>query len=353
MRQWARFCYKFALQPVLFTNPAIVPNADEVLEVETQLLLFAQWLYNDHASSTVVRYLGDVKAWHRDRVLGVPFQALGVVFFRIPLLFKVFKRETPGKKRTKLEWKFEFFRQIEQGVSGARNGVFGEGIEGYRQCTVWVMKLVAFQQLMRMNELALTNPPSKADFLPLVWGDVRFIDDSDREIAWDMNGRPILPDQRRVTYCLVRMPPSKMNDEGEEDGLAFPFPKNWNGGPSKASAAVAMWQRMQRYPVSRKHAKTWPLFAYNPWGTAEPIKFTVGNFQTTSHKLCRLAIPEIRYTGLGLHAYCIGGTNRLIDVGATEPQVHAAGRWRSDCWVLYARRNRRVMWDLFRVMMEA
>jgi hypothetical protein len=97
------FCYKFALQPVLFTNPAIVPNADKVLEVETQLLLFAQWLYNDHASSTVVRYLGDVKAWHRDRVLGVPFQALGVVFFRIPLLFKVFKREKPGKKRTKLE----------------------------------------------------------------------------------------------------------------------------------------------------------------------------------------------------------------------------------------------------------
>ena len=56
------FCYKFALQPVLFTNPAIVPNADKVLEVETQLLLFAQWLYNDHASNTVVRYLGDVKA---------------------------------------------------------------------------------------------------------------------------------------------------------------------------------------------------------------------------------------------------------------------------------------------------
>ena len=41
--------------------------------------------------------------------LGVPFQALGVVFFRIPMLFKVFKREKPGKKRTKLEWKFEFF----------------------------------------------------------------------------------------------------------------------------------------------------------------------------------------------------------------------------------------------------
>ena len=92
----------------------------------------------------------------------------------------------------------------------------------------------------------------------------------------------------------------KMNDEGEDDGLAFPFPKKWNGGPSKTSVAVAMWQRMWRYPVSRAHTTTWPLFAYGPWGKAEPNKFTVSNFQTISHKLCRLAIPEIRYKGLGL-----------------------------------------------------
>ena len=68
--------------------------------------------------------------------MGVPFQALGVVFFRIPMLFKVFKGEKAGKKRTKLEWKFEFFRQIGQGVPGARNGDFGAGIEGYRRSTV-------------------------------------------------------------------------------------------------------------------------------------------------------------------------------------------------------------------------
>ena len=44
------------------------------------------------------------------------------------MLFKVFKRKKPGKKRAKLEWMFEYFQQIEQGVPGARNGDFGAGI---------------------------------------------------------------------------------------------------------------------------------------------------------------------------------------------------------------------------------
>ena len=48
----------------------------------------------------------------------------------------------------------------------------------------------------------------------------------------------------------------------------------------------------------------------------------------------------------GLHAYRVGGTNRLIDIGASAPQVCAAGRWLGDCWVLYARRQRAVLDEL-------
>ena len=47
-----------------------------------------------------------------------------------------------------------------------------------------------------------------------------------------------------------------------------------------------------------------------------------------------------------MHCFRVGGANRLIDIGASAPQVMAAGRWMGDCWILYARRQRAVLDEL-------
>ena len=56
------------------------------------------------------------------------------------------------------------------------------------------------------------------------------------------------------------------------------------------------------------------------------------------HELCRKA--DIQYSQYGIHCFRVGGMNRLMDLGATAPQICAMGRWQGDCWQLYARRER-------------
>ena len=91
-----------------------------------------------------------------------------------------------------------------------------------------------------------------------------------------------------------------------------------------------------------------PLFGMSEFEAGRPFVVPISQqkFVTRMHALCRGAQPVVRYEGLGIHAYRVGGCNCLIDLGASAPQVCAAGRWLGDCWLLYAQRQRAVLNEL-------
>ena len=339
----------------MFAEVRGTPTLKDTLSEEHKLLVFAHWLGKDYAYSTVVRYVGDVKAWQR-MVTGIPLKALGVSFFRIPLLFRVMKRRKPPKTHDKAPWEFEFFERIINGAPPAARACFGSDLIGYQRCTVWVMMLLAFEQLLRMSEITTCQVPSVSERNPLMVSDRRYVDSVGRTVAFDLHGRPMMPsDGAYIVECVMRMPPSKTDVVGEKDGLRLPFPVGWTPSSKTAPTAAgpAMWRRDTQFPVSVTASKSTPMFGMKQWTDGNRVEhFSQSRFSTVRNQLCRSVVkggcasPEVRYAKLGLHAFRVGGVNRLMDLGATGPQICAAGRWAGDCWILYARRQRQVLTEL-------
>jgi hypothetical protein len=310
-----------------------VPSLQETLEAEKQLLLFARWLARDYASNTTIHYIGEVKKAHISW-LGVPLASMSVVFHRVPMLLRMLKKEKPGQKRVKTPWEHRNFAQIRRAHgSGASIGDFGAGALGFRLATVSTCMYLAFEHLLRLNEVVRTQTGTAADKDPLQWADVQFWDVGGELLGWDSEGRP----EGSPHVMTMRMPPNKADQfAAREEELKSPFPAGWDEGQALNAAGPAMWRYMTRYPVRRLRAGITPLFRqHNTEGSA---RLTAQVFKTGFNALCRKA--GIQYNVYGKHCFRVGGVNRLMDLGATAPQICALGRWQSDCWQLYARRER-------------
>ena len=198
---------------------------------------------------------------------------------------------------------------------------------------MWTCTYLAFEHLLRLNEVVRTQTGTAADKDPLQWADVQFWDVGGELLGWDSEGRP----EGSPHVMTMRMPPNKADQfAAREEELKSPFPAGWDAGQALNAAGPAMWRYMTRYPVRRLRAGITPLFRqHNTEGSA---RLTAQVFKTGFNALCRKA--GIQYNVYGKHCFRVGGVNRLMDLGATAPQICALGRWQSDCWQLYARRER-------------
>ena len=326
---------------MLWGGGAEYPSKDAIAKAEWDLLAFAVWLYKaEYASATCISYVYAVKKWHQ-KLTGMPALALGIVFCRLPMLFRTLKKRRPGKQREKRPWEHREMVAVHNGWTDSQGYCFPETAEGFRLYVAYVIMRVAYELLMRLSEIVVTKPPSVSVRDPLKWSDVVFEDADGNELTWDLDGAP-MGEPARVR---IREPPSKTRQGG--GWLRLPFP---SGGTTRApiAAAPALWRYMQDYPVPRNQAAQVPLFPSQVWkGNRRPVsQITQQAFMAAFRQLCRGALPEVRYTGLGLHCFRVGGANRMIDLGASAPQVCAAGRWAGDCWILYARRHRAVLEEL-------
>ena len=224
---------------------------------------------------------------------------------------------------------------------GSARGDFGEGAAAFNLATATLMMMWAFEQLFRMSELA-PKPGQHASRDPFMWSDIKFFDGYGKELEWEVGGRPIgVP-----SSMSSRMVPSKTDIAGSKEPLVSPFPDEWQYGVSPTAAGPAMFRYMCRFPVPRSEAQVTPLFRQKRSGRGGSERVTQSGFLSAVKKMCRAARPEIIYKGIGLHAFRVGGMNRLMDLGATAPQICALGRWESDCWRLYARRHRQMLVEL-------
>jgi hypothetical protein len=319
------------------------PLAD-ILAAERRLLLFARWLARDYVSSTVIKYVGDVKKAQRF-LLGMPLESLRVSFHRLPILFKALKKQSPGKKRDKVPWEVDLFERVFRGQPrSAAVGDFGQGKAAFEKATVLLMMMWAFEQLFRMSELA-PNPLQTAARDPYMWADIRFMDEWGSDLGWDDAGRPV----GEPHVMITRMVPSKTDPGGSKEPVRSPFPVGWRYGEAPVAAGPALYRYMCRYPVLRAAAGHAPLFRLAVSGLQSRDRVTQAKFRSVFWSLCRAAMPEVQYhwySQFGIHAFRVGGMNRLMDLGATAPQICALGRWEGDCWLLYARRHRSVSVEL-------
>jgi hypothetical protein len=328
-----------------------------ILEAERRLLLFSRWLARSYVSSTVFKYVSDVKALQRS-YNGVPLAALGVAFHRLPILFRAMRREAPGGTREeKAPWEVGMFEQQREGQgAGSSCGLFADSGKGrakataFEKATVDCVQALAFEQLLRLSELVRTGVATNAETYPLTWGDVEFLGAGGHILPWSEQGEPL----GCPVLLVLRMPPSKKDRIGTGE-LRCPFPEGWQEGAALNAAGPKLWRYARRYPVARNKAAVTPLFREKEGKKGAPVsRLSKSRFTRAFNVLCREASPPIVYSQFGIHCFRVGGMNRLMDLGATAPQICALGRWSSDCWQLYARRQRKQLVNLTaRMSMES
>ena len=203
LRHWAHFaCNLMGWDLLLFQQP-VEQSVDSNLTAE-------------------IKYCYDVQSAHLTW-LGAPLKSLGAVFFRLPLLYRWVKRQSPSSVRVKKPWEAAWFFQVCSGWLGDRT-LFGAMSADYEKAAVYTIMVLAFGQLMRASELTRTPVASVSEYGTLMVSDAIAVrrDGSLCTLAgrfWQRYGADGAPDFSEFTEVQLRMPPSKKDPTGRNSAL--------------------------------------------------------------------------------------------------------------------------------------
>jgi hypothetical protein len=287
------------------------------------------WFARSFASSTVGSYIGHVKGllakWHGF----IDLEDEGFTWSRLNKAIRILKRTRPAMTKQKRPFTFKMLAKI-----ASRLRLKGRANLSFSIKVSWAAMVLAFNQLLRGNEVAQAQTMTFANRLPMVHSHI---------VHYGVDGKvlqhPVSPADARARLCSLAsskltMPPSKADPEGHNLPL---YLVGGCGGLSEwLSPASQIFLLQGDSPVlqvaSRHHSI---IFRVSPTSVRA---ITTNSLQHAAARLCRDA--KINPDGIGTHAYRIGGMNHLMESGATIPQIMCIGRWSSDAWKLYARRNR-------------
>ena len=131
--------------------------------------------------------------------------------------------------------------------------------------------------------------------------------------------------------------------------IPAPGPNVPKHGSASATAFSAIHLLLTLYPLSSIYHAATPLLRSTralPTG-----QVTDRSFWSHFRKGCRKA--NIVFDGLGKHSFRVGGMNRLQDLGASVATICAHGRWASDAWATYSRRNQLSLMSWQQLMAQA
>jgi len=318
--------------------------------IEDVLVLYVNWLARQYASSTVGSYLAHVKAKLFAWMGYVSLESLGISFARVNLAVKILKKRKPVRKRKARGFTYVMMKIVSKVLAPEWRAEAGNGLAypwdfSFRRKTVWALLTVAFQAVMRLNELAEADVATFANRDPIMLAGVVFMDKHGEEVEHPEDLED--PSRQLIVRAVVEMPPSKADPSarnpplqlpmvvGRNRSLLCPCAQIWEliamiNNPPPVEAEKGKGKRMSK---ADRLAFT-PLFRLNS-RTVRPI--TMSNVMQTVRVFC--AESSLTSVGLGTKAWRIGGTCRLQDVGASVPQIAAMGRWASNAHYLYARVN--------------
>jgi hypothetical protein len=155
---------------------------------------------------------------------------------------------------------------------------------------------------------------------------------------WEENGTI---NTAKAQYLRMPMCPHKADQEGERgDELLFPR--------SDVTALSGTFEItsdfVNDFPVPRRLHDKAAWFRKEEVITETSSAAAAGlishsQFWSCFKALCKTA--GIQHKGLGKHCFRVGGMNALQEANASVCEIMALGRWRSDAWKAYAKRNRR------------
>jgi hypothetical protein len=330
---WLLFCRHIARCDHLLLRGHKQPSAADVHRAESLLLAFAVWLRRSYSAATVGTYINSVKSAHFKWVGITAFRDLGVAFSRLALLLKILKRDDPVKRRTKTPFTLSSVRRLWASVTD-------EWAAGhFDTMRFWSMLTLAFQQLLRLNEISNVQATSLANCHPMMVSHLQFFSITDQLIPHPTSvtsAARVLP---QLHHAVLRMPPSKADPFGNNHPLFLPIGR---ADHAVYSPCWNLWFLIATFPVASDLADSTPLFRQSTGGTPNTlqpvVQVSVEVFWSDFKHFCRNA--NIQYDQYGTHAFRVGGMNTLQDAGVGCPEMMALGRWASDIWTVYSRRQR-------------
>jgi len=338
VRWWIKFCVAMELKSyVLYTEEEMPLSWERQRQVELLLVCFMQWLSRIEPAirgKTIGGYCDHVCMWMQHVVCGVPFSEVVLSRGKLRAMRKSFVRLRPSKYRAKRAFTVPEFRQLQRAVWRIVRSASKTTGEKFRAHRVEMMVAAALEALLRTSEMADSKVASASNLEPFALQDLHFHylkNGVECECEWNEDGTV---DTTRAMYLRVPMTSTK-SDQFGQDGEVLYFPRGAN--PGDVGTFELTSQFVNRYPVPRARHPAVPWFRNLEHGNYKQV--THYDFMVDVAKVLRAA--GVSSKGLGKHSFRVGGMNALQDAGASVPEIMALGRWASDAWRVYARRERK------------
>ena len=348
VRWWIRFCVKIGMDPLLYTTDQLPLTFEDKRAVEGKLLLFMMWMgryrYGKEkkclAGSTLSSYANHVQMWAQVLTKGVPYAEAVGMKGRLKLLQRAFSRERPSRLREKLPFTGLMFQKLQRAVREWNRGS-RSAREMFAARRLEMMVVAALEGLLRTSELAVGSAESAANKCPFKLAQMKWcymIGAEEHVCEWEENGTI---NTAKAQYLRMPMCPHKADQEGER-GDELLFPRSDVAGLSGTFEITSDF--VNDFPVPRRFHDKAAWFRKEEVITETSSATAAGlishsQFWSCFKALCRTA--KILYKGLGKHCFRVGGMNALQEANASVCEIMALGRWRSDAWKAYAKRNRR------------
>lgn len=329
VKHWIIFVNKVVFHDsvYLFTLQDLPPSNAKAREAEHRLLMFAAYLSKSYTPGTVGEYVSHVKARHFFWLHFHDFAEYGVMFSRIKVFLRILRNRNPRQLRKKLPFTKPLLAKTWQAIRHDFVSLkFGAMV-------FWAVSTMAFQQLMRLNELVTMRVKTQANLYPIMIAHLTFFDRQGMQIEFPASLSDAQSRLARLAYAVVLAPPSKADPTASNDPFYLPMSV---GSAMSLAPCWVLWMFMAAYPVRPMARAATPLFRTAPQAYAGQVQEY--GFDVAFKAACRAA--NIRYEGFGKHRYRVGGLNALQDAGCSVAQVMAAGHWKSDAWLVYSRRQR-------------
>jgi hypothetical protein len=325
--KWFAFCDQILRRQSVNILPARINNRTpaSIDNAECDLLCFIAWLARTYASTTVAQYYGHVKALAAKQIGSLSLNSAGILFERADMAVKILKIRRPPTSKPKAAFTISHLRRLWIAIKR------GHSNRNYHSMALWAVCTLAFQQLLRLNEVVNTGAHSTANAKPFLVRSLVFKLANGNTTARPSSSLDAIARAGKVAGASLQMVPSKADQAGKNPPLQLPMGQ---GQAMYLSPCWALWHLMGAFPPQAPRSASAPMIPDAP-GSRVMIK--VNTFNRAFRTACRSA--RIQYSQFGLSAFRVGGASRLQEVGAGEAEIQSAGRWSSEAWRTYVRRS--------------
>jgi len=322
--------------PITLLPQGTRPSRKVRHDAENTLIWCVSWLARSFESSTVATYICHVKGLLSKWLGFIIMEDMGFTWSRLNYAIRILKSTRPAAIKFKRPFTFGMMKSI---------AIYwmhvGRDKMSFTQKCIWAAMVLCFNQLLRGNEVAQNSTFSFANRLPMLQAHVKHYKANGSVLCFPVSGTDARDRLALLASSKLKMPPTKCDPEAAN--LPLYLTSAVGGVAEWLSPASQLFLLQGDMPVaSHNEAMCTVMF---PANASSAVPISASNFLRVAKSMCTKAGVDNKE--LGTHAFRVGGMNHLQESGATVAQIMAIGRWSSDAYKLYSRRNRKrlVVWS--------